>query len=457
MTTSAADQQHSTGALLGFVFTAPTGTTIAGYERHADGDVKQIPMGPPPWSWAYGEFGTVVGDDDIVGLGECGNCGMFTAEWLRPNISPRLTRLIAALSCESQSQTPCAGSGAYFALHWITLRLEDLTAPQVLDASGPVLEGESQRGVRYLMLKLRDTGGGLLKTRIEVDGQRFAEQGIDDNAGRCRIPFVTPVPCKLSANVELPVDTSRLADGDHQVTVRIFDATGVNSVLYGPITISVDNVPDPPGPASALICPPTAGGKLTGRLKAKTTGFGGMASVSGRIVGHISVRGMRVGLVDASGTPATTRSAPVGHGRRFHLRLRVRRPLLVRPVLLAASGDPRLCGAKLRVNVRAGVKFAVAPKRLVNGETIEMRGRLLGLPVPAAGQTIVIQARARGVPIWTRVSMIRTDSSGRFKFRYRFQRTFQRTTYEFRAVAPKQRTSPFARGWSRVRKALVSP
>ena len=48
--------------------------------------------------------------------------------------------------------------------------------------------------------------------------------------------------------------------------------------------------------------------------------------------------------------------------------------------------------------VRAGVRFAVAPKRLVNGETIKMKGRVLGLPVPSTGKTIVIQARARGVP-----------------------------------------------------------
>lgn len=457
MTSQPAAGQHSVGSLFGFVFTAPPGTTIAGYERHADGDTTQVPGGPPPWSWVYGEFGTRVGHDEILALGACDNCGVFTAEWLQPNLVPRLTRLFSALQCWPYGTNPCDANDAHFALHWITLRLEDLTAPQVLGASGSVFEKQSQRGVRYLLLKLRDTGGGLLKTRVEIDGQRFAEQGIDDNAGRCRIPFVTPVPCKLSANVELPVDTSRLADGDHQVTVRSFDATGVNSVLYGPIPITVDNVPDPPRPASRLICPPTAGGKLTGRLKAKATGFGGMASVSGRVVGHISVRGTRVGLVDPSGTPATTRSVRVGHGRRFHLRLRVRRSLLVRPVLLAASGGPRLCGAKLRLNVRAGVKFAVAPKRLVNGETIQMSGHLLGLPVPAAGKTIVIQARARGVPIWTTVSTIRSDSSGGFKFRYRFQRTFQRTIYEFRAVAPKQRTYPFARGWSHVRRALVSP
>lgn len=456
MTSRPLDGQHTPGTLLGFAFTAPVGTTIAGYERHADGDTTTVAGAPPPWDWAYGEFGTFVGQSDIRALGVCQNCGVFTAGWLRPNISPRLSRLFSALSCGSQTANPCQSNGSHFALRWIALRLEDLKPPQVLSASGSILAKEPQRGQRHLSLKLRDIGGGLLKTRVELDGQRFAQQSIDDNAGKCRTPFVHPVPCRVSANLELPIDTTRMSEGDHQVAVRVFDATGVNSSLYGPISITVNNVPDPPL-APKLICPSAAAGKLTRRLGTKTTRFGGIASVSGRIAGRISVRGGRVALVNSSGTRAAATSARVGHGGRFRIRLRVRRSLLVRPVLLARSGAPRLCGARLRLSVRAGIRFAVTPKRLVNGESIRMRGRLLGLPVPAAGKTIVIQARARGIPTWTRVSSIRVGSSGRFTFHYRFRRTFQRTTYEFRAVAPKQRSYPFTRGWSRVRRAEVLP
>jgi hypothetical protein len=456
MTSKPAAGQHSARALLGFEFAAPAGTTIAGYERHADGDTKQVLGAPPPWNWIYGEFGTVVGNDEILALGACDNCGAFTAEWLRPDITPRLTRLFAGLRCGSQIANPCDGIGAFFALHWITLRLEDLRPPQILGASGSLIETAPQRGQRYLLLRLRDIGGGLLKTRVEVDGQRFSEQAVDDNAGRCRTPYTAPVPCKLAADVELPVDTSRIADGDHHLSVRIFDATGINSALYGPVPITVDNAPGSAGRAK-LICPAAADGTLSRRLGARTTPFGGMASVSGRVGGGISVRGARVKLVDPSGAPAAAGTARVGHRRRFRLRLRVRKPLLVRPVLVAPSGAPRLCGAQLRLRVRAGVRFAVAPKRLVNGETIKMKGRLLGLPVPSTGKTIVIQARARGIPTWTNVSTVRSGSSGRFTFRYRFRRTFQRTVYEFRAVAPKQRAYPFARGWSRSRSALVLP
>jgi hypothetical protein len=456
MTSQPAAGQHNHGSLLGFSFTAPSGTAIAGYDRHADG-VADSTIGPTYWS--YGEFGTLVGHDDIIAIGQCGGCGVFTAAWLTPSLSFRLTRLISALRCDSSMQdstTPCQANGSHFALRWIIVRLEDLKNPQVVSASGSLLESSApQHGLRFLSLKLRDVGGGLLKTRVEIDTQRFSEQNVDDNGGRCKMPFVATVPCKLEANVELPVDTTRIAEGHHTISVRVFDATGVNSTLYGPISIDVDNVPE--ARPAILTCPSGVEGKLTRHLNARATRFGGMASLKGRIAGRVPLRGARVALVDLSGALATTGSAPVRRDGRFRLRLRPRHSRLVRPVLLATSGVPQLCGAPIRLRVQAGMKFDVAPKRLANGQSIRMRGRLLGLPVPHAGKTVVLQARAKGIPTWTRVTETRAGPSGRFTFRYRFRRTIQQTTYEFRAVSPVQRGYPYARGWSHIRRAVVTP
>jgi hypothetical protein len=52
---------------------------------------------------------------------------------------------------------------------------------------------------------------------------------------------------------------------------------------------------------------------------------------------------------------------------------------------------------------------------------------------------------------------MRTDPAGHFNFAYRFRKTFQTTAYEFRAVVPRERGYPFHRGWSRIRRATVSP
>ena len=451
--------EHNKGGLLGFTFTAPPGTTIVSYNQHAEGAVNTVWGVPPPWHWEYGEFGRSAGSGELVGISVCDNCGDFLHNWDHPTLPVRLSQFFSALRCGSRDGPgPCQANGSHFVLRWITLRLDDLKVPQVLSASGSLLgNGSPQRGERSLSLRLRDVGGGLLRTRVEVDGQRFAEQAVDDNGGRCKAPFVAPVPCKLEANVELPIDTTRIADGRHHLAVRVFDATGVNSALYGPISIDVDNPGGAVAPAPRLSCPPRGAGRFTRQHATRVTRFGGTASVSGRVAGRISLRGARVALVDPSGRRATARSSRVRPGGRFRLRLRPRTSQLVRPILLGASGAPRVCGAPVRLSVRAGVKLAVAPSRLGNGESIRMQGRLRGLPTPRIGKMILIQARAKDASAWTRVSMIRAGASGRFTFRYRFRRTFQRTTYEFRAVSPRQRDYPYARGWSRVRSAVVTP
>jgi hypothetical protein len=327
----------------------------------------------------------------------------------------------------------------------------------VLNAAGSLLQKQPLRGQRHVALNLRDVGGGLLKIRVEVDGQRFSEHAVPDSRGTCKVPFVQPVPCPSSATVEVPMDTGRLTDGPHTVAFRVFDATGANSAVYGPVGIDVDNVADAAPRATTLACPAGTEGRMTRRLERKVTRFGQMTAVTGRVSGPALDRNARVTIIDAAGVRATTLAARVRQAGRFRIRLRPARSGRVRPVLLGASGQPLMCGAPIHVRVRAGVTFRVAPKRLKNGHAIRMSGRLLARPVPEAGKTVAIQARARGQSSWIDVTAIRADSTGRFSFRYRFRRTFQRTTYEFRAVSPRQRGYAYARGWSRIRRATVTP
>jgi hypothetical protein len=86
-----------------------------------------------------------------------------------------------------------------------------------------------------------------------------------------------------------------------------------------------------------------------------------------------------------------------------------------------------------------------------------MRGRVAAVRLPKQGKSVAIQARARGAGSWTTVTLMRTDPAGHFNFAYRFRKTFQTTAYEFRAVVPRERGYPFHRGWSRIRRATVSP
>jgi hypothetical protein len=456
MSSQPAAGSHTEDFLLGFSFDAPAGTSIVGYKRHAEGFVQPGPGAPPVWWWEWGEYGTLVGAAEPVGISVGGSSG--TRSWDNLAFGARLSRLFVALTCYSQTGPgPCEANGSHFLVRWVTVLLEDTKPPQVVSASGSLLAtGAPQRGERRLTLALRDAGGGLRETRLEVDGQGFSEEPITDARGTCRTPFVAPVPCPLSATAELALDTTRLPDGHHEVVVRVFDATGANSTTSGPISIDVDNVPDAPGP-ERLACPPSPEGKMTRRVDSRLTRYGGAVSIRGRVTRTPVPSDAVVTLVEPSGLRATDSAARVRRDGRFRIRLRPGRSRTVRPILVEASGNPRLCGESIHVKVRAGVAFAAAPKRLRNSEVINLRGRLRGLPLPRTGKTITIEARARGSSRWTTVTALRTGSSGRFAYRYRFRRTFQRTTYEFRAVSPSQRGYPFARGWSSVSRAVVRP
>lgn len=449
---------HSPGWLYGLSFTAPPSTNIAGFRRYAEVRIVQVPIGPPPWSWNYIEAGTIVGEDELTGLRASSNPRPYDDDFEYP-LERRLSRVQFSLECaDAQNSGPCQDNGSSFSLRRIAVQLDDYTRPRVLASSGSLLAASGPlKGERHLALKLRDAGSGLYRARVDVDGERMSEHPIDDNQGACKRPFVVPVPCKLTAAVDIPIDTTRISEGSHTIQVRVLDATGVNAAVVGPIAVVVDNLPDPPVRGTSA-CPPRSVATVKRRLKTKVVRFGRFTSMVGRVsAAQTSLRGARVGLVDNPSLREHPRLARLGRRGRFQIRLRPRVSTKVQPILVSSSGEAKACGKPLQVNVRAGVRLSTSPRRLRNGGSIRMHGRVSGRPLPREGKTVAIQARARGAASWTTVSLIRSDSSGRFAFTYRFRRTFSTTTYVFRAVAPRERGFPYVRGWSRVRHATVSP
>jgi hypothetical protein len=448
---------HSPGWRYGLSFSAPPGTNIAGFRRYVEVRIVQVLGGPPPWWWNYFEAGTVVGEDQLTGLRASSNPRPYDDDFEYP-LTQRLSRVQFSLECaDAQNAGPCQENGSSFSLRRIAVQLDDTTPPTVLASSGSLLAAASpQRGERHLELKLRDVGSGLYRVRVDVDGDRMSELPVDENQGACKSPFVLPVPCKLAATVDVPVDTTRLSEGRHTILVRVFDATGVNAAAVGPLSLEVDNAPDPP-PRGTSACPQKNVATVRGRLRTKVLRFGHSALIVGRVSTRTSLGGARVGVVDNPLLKRRPGLARVRRGGRFHIRVRPTESTKIRPILVSARGVAQACGKPLKLSVRAGVRLATTPRHLRNGQSIRMDGRVSGRGIPQHGKTVAIQARARGAGSWTTVTLMRSDSVGRFHFKYRFRKTFRVTTYEFRAVAPRERGYPYVRGWSRGRRATVSP
>jgi hypothetical protein len=108
----------------------------------------------------------------------------------------------------------------------------------------------------------------------------------------------------------------------------------------------------------------------------------------------------------------------------------------------------------LTLAVRAGVRFAVRPRRTTSRGTIRFRGRLLGGP-NRGGAQVALYAVGRRERSRVPVSVLTTNRKGRFRFRYRFVRTFAPFTYRFVARVERQRGYPYAAASSPVATVKV--
>jgi 5-hydroxyisourate hydrolase-like protein (transthyretin family) len=101
----------------------------------------------------------------------------------------------------------------------------------------------------------------------------------------------------------------------------------------------------------------------------------------------------------------------------------------------------------LEMRVPAATTVRVSRRRLRNGQSVRFRGRVRGLPVPAAGKLVEVQVRFTDG--WQTFRTIRSDHAGRWSSRYRFQRTRGVQHYQFRIRLPKEGGYPFETGVSR--------
>lgn len=285
---------------------------------------------------------------------------------------------------------------------------------------------------------------------LELDGRIVASRVLDGNGGRCQEPFGSAQPCPTSAAGSLSLDTTKVADGPHTLRVLVSDATRTNVTAWGPVQISTANSSCNPSPRVNSM-------RLTAGFPAKPTArtvvtrpYGRGLKVSGRLVSPLGVPsvGARICLLSREERPG----APLReHGvavtdtdGRFSAKIPAgpsRRLLAVHRVPGGAAV------ATMRVHIRAGISLKPSRRRLRNGGTVALRGRVLHGPLPDRGVLVELQAK-RGRK-WQTFGTTRTRSGGRYELRYRFTRTTGVQRYAMRALVPDQSAYPYARGASR--------
>lgn len=295
-------------------------------------------------------------------------------------------------------------------------------------------------GTLDLATAFTDRGGGVAYAELLVDGAVYRR--LDPAGAPCGKPYTQPVPCAVTGHVDALLDTAALADGAHNVELRLFDAAGNRAVL-GPVLALVRNTQ----PSLAHVTRP-------GRVSLQRASFRIAYGATRRLEGVVTdldgapIPGTTVQVASRDRGPAArfvTVATPVTDARgRFTV------PISTGPsrTFQVRYADSE---ATAEVVVRAPLRLRATPTATQNGKSVRFVGSIPG--VRNAGVRVELQAWAgRWVPF--RTASVR---NGRFSARYRFTRTTVKTRYRVRAVVRADPDLPYAAGTSKVLKVLVRP
>jgi hypothetical protein len=185
------------------------------------------------------------------------------------------------------------------------------------------------------------------------------------------------------------------------------------------------------------------GGRVSYGQRARLAGK--LVDSAGRAIGSAQLQVVQ--RTRLQGAPWRPVGMAVTNGAgRFTVRLAKGPSRDVRVVYRAFSSDAQPA-AQLqgRLLVRAGVRLRVSPSRVAPNGRIRFTGSLLGGPGRGGAIVTLYVFAGRRIP----VAVLRTDGRGRFRFAYRFSRTFVPTTFPFWAQVEPQHGFPYVRGRSR--------
>jgi hypothetical protein len=400
----------------------------------------------------------------------------------------------SSASCPSSSGDE-QGHAVVVYVYAADIALEQQSDPSVSEVSGELASATQLSGTASLDFHATDSGSGVYKAIVSIDGKAIDSPivGEGELCKEAAVPaedqpaFLSAQPCSASTAAHVSLDTTQLSNGSHKLLVEVSDAAG-NLTPVVERTIEVDN-----GSASQLLSAGQTGGSPTqspvaslqpvlSGAQANGTPASSRASLSASwVAGHdarVDSHGQRLTgefdhahtiagrLTDAEGKPiadaevaVTSRSsyggapsvplADVRTGAQGRFTITLRKASASQRLQLTYS--PTIDGAPVAVQsltllVKAKVLLHVSPAVVSAGETVRLRGRILGGPMPQGGKQIVLEARSSGSP-WLQFLVVRSGRGGRFQGSHRF-RLAGPVHYQFRAVCPQEADFPYATGAS---------
>lgn len=428
-----------------------------------------------------GSFGTPTANDPSVALSE-GNHQSFRNLQGPDGPGTPAVALLAACTRGCGSREVVAA----FQAHRVRALVADVAAPTGT-ATGP------PNGLRLgspvpVQASAADGGGGVREVTLRVDGQTV--QRVTGGAGCADVDpsnadpleYNLMKPCPSTLATPLTLTPGQMPDNEpYMVTTVATDAAGQDTIL-----------------SSARIALAAPAGRFDARngfynpdlnIIAGRRGNGSNASAAARLTFGFA-RGRRTSRRRTAryATRPRIRGVLRAPDRKPVARARVWRATQARGGQWRISGRPLTTSRRGRVSARLPARSPSRKVRLIyfpftdrndsagsptrdlrvratttihsdqggyrNGDTLRFTGRVIRKRL-IRSKTVFLQAIVRGK--WRTFKTTRANRNGRWRMTHRFEATRRPTRYTFRAVVPSQTGYPWATGYSRRVRVLVTP
>lgn len=242
----AAQMPVSPGQDLRWSFVAPAATHIASLSLH-----RTLLLGWPVVSGRYGrayvyelwhdsqnsenqlEFELPPYDGDTSGVAFPPTFSVSNTSWNSLHISLSCWALVGSLDC--------GPFPAQVTISRAQIGLADASAPGGFATGGALTRADPVRGTAGLSLHAFDSGGGVYRVALVVDGDEVSRETLDTTDGACvdvdptnddPYEFGSPQPCPLSVDGAVQLDTRAFDDGSHTISASVEDAAGNSTVVF---------------------------------------------------------------------------------------------------------------------------------------------------------------------------------------------------------------------------------
>ncbi len=353
---------------------------------------------------------------------------------------------------------PCNGGGTV-AAHYIAVTQVDPIPPVIPKVEGSLLSGEVLRGHQSLLALAGDTGGGISRIDVLVNGLPATVPA----AGACAIASVanssvsglvatSPSPCPAWLPASWALDTAAYPfhDGDNTVQLCASDLATVgspNTACSAVQTVKVNNTcVESSVPGGQVLSANFA----ASNSEAVTVPYGSPADVHGQLANNAGdpIAGATI-CVQAQtegdpGEPAPLATATTDASGQFSYQLPAGPN---RRLLIGYRHDAFQVGRMISFASHTKPTLKLSRGRVHAGDRIGITG---SLPNPgASGRVVVLQASALHGRRWLTFRRATTGDRGGFRATYRFGSTSSTITYKLRAVVPEQSGYPYAAGHSK--------